>query len=1705
MEFVGRSVRKEFKGHGFFAGTVKSYAAASGLFEVVYEDGNTEELSFDEVSLLLGGGAEADLVEVAAKRSRLGRKPKKRRRIERKREIRGNAALGNDSGFGGDLNENCNLSDGSEGKLEVDQGFGGNLRKNVAVSGIVNENVDSRNVVDKTLEQETGLIANGNVNEVDNLKNGIDLNAGFNLNLNDGCDLNVDPNVGKEEIAEIRDCIDLNLDANDEFVENQNVDSLGGSAVLTHGSQRRGCNFDLNLEVNEEFKDTEGDCEEKFKVNPRFELVEESLKNERSGDAEEKVIDDGNSNETWKEVYIDINEDIPMTSVDDPIDCAAGERLDNTYCCSSGDLKADGSLGIFETSCINDSGLVEVPVKDSLYEARTPMIHGNLGDSGSPCIQKSSRRKRRKLLDNLISTTTETVLRRSARRGSAQNHVSVSDPFSSSAVSAITEEKPSISGCEEAENPSVLFQELELPPSSQHLNLDGIPILDVFSIYACLRSFSTLLFLSPFKLEDFVAALTCKSPSSLFDHVHVSILQTLRKHLEWLANDGSETASDCLRSLNWDFLDLITWPIFMVEYFLIHSSGLKPGFDLSCFKLYKTDYYTQPASVKVEILRCLCDDLIEVEAMRLEINRRSLAAEPDMVNDRNLNYEVCKKRKALVEVAGTSNANDEVDDDTTDWNSDECCLCKMDGNLICCDGCPAAYHSKCVGVSNDLLPEGDWYCPECLIDRHRPWMKLQKSLRGAELLGIDPRGRLYFKSFGYLLVSDSFDSESAFNYYTRDDLNKVIKVLRSSGFFYGGILVAICKHWDIPVSFDGAYSEIGCLMPPYPLAFSETCAVKNETDEDRKLQENSGTVTAIPNIASEVSAETMQVERSVMLCDPDEPDFVGLHPEDCSLPSASLHVRKGITRKGGTSEMHCGIGYMNYYSFGQIASSVAEELTRKPSEKIKEDKIITEEEIVSAQMKTILKKSSKFFWPNIEDLNTGARKEKCGWCFSCKAPADDKDCLFIMSMGSIKDASNSDRVGLQSKKNGKGHLNDVSCQILSIHDRLQGLLLGPWLSPLHTELWRKYLLYASGIASIKYLLLMLEANLRHRALSADWLKHVDSVNTMGSASHVVTSLRSRRRPKCSDSESNPSLNAASGLGMFWWRGGRLSRQVFSWKVLPRSLTSKAAKQAGCTKILGILYPENSEYAKRSKSVAWRAAVEASTSAEQLALQVRELDSNIRWDDIENSHPLPTLDKESRKSIKLFKKVIVRRKSSEGGAVKYLLDFGKRRAIPDIVKGFGSLVEELSSDKKKYWLDESYLPLHLLKSFEEKRIARKSTDVKSGKVLEVARVTKRPREEKGFMYLFSKAERSEYYKCAHCNKDVLIREAVSCQSCEGFFHKRHARKSAGAVVARYKYTCYRCQKGLRPKIDTKRRKVETKGGKVQPHKCKPKGGKVQSQKFTNSQTGRRSMRLKNKKKALAGGRQVRLKNSKTVPASVPLRRSPRKAKCLPVQNKRHSKRKKGKKGKSNKGTYKKPNTATWQKKRTQVYHSYWLNGLLLSRKPSDERVMHFRDKKLLVHSECVSTILDQLKCHLCCEARYSSSLNYISCEICGVWFHGDAFGLNSENIGKLIGFKCHMCREGNPPICPHLEDVKTDVPQLAEAQIDGTVDCSEEVPNSVPPLSEAELWEGMGFRILSSRFSVTVKETIFLGEGEYREVFNYLYKSCDCNVKPLRTT
>ncbi|RHY51929.1 hypothetical protein DYB30_010849 [Aphanomyces astaci] len=51
--------------------------------------------------------------------------------------------------------------------------------------------------------------------------------------------------------------------------------------------------------------------------------------------------------------------------------------------------------------------------------------------------------------------------------------------------------------------------------------------------------------------------------------------------------------------------------------------------------------------------------------------------------------------------------------ETNDLNEDACHRCGTAGELICCDGCPAAFHLSCAGLHRLPAPTVDWYCQTC--------------------------------------------------------------------------------------------------------------------------------------------------------------------------------------------------------------------------------------------------------------------------------------------------------------------------------------------------------------------------------------------------------------------------------------------------------------------------------------------------------------------------------------------------------------------------------------------------------------------------------------------------------------------------------------------------------------------------------------------------------------------------------------------------------------------------------------------------------------------------------------------------------------------------------------------------------------------------------------------------------------------------------
>ncbi|XP_041658958.1 autoimmune regulator [Cheilinus undulatus] len=69
--------------------------------------------------------------------------------------------------------------------------------------------------------------------------------------------------------------------------------------------------------------------------------------------------------------------------------------------------------------------------------------------------------------------------------------------------------------------------------------------------------------------------------------------------------------------------------------------------------------------------------------------------------------------------AATDTLDQEVETNsiTVHYNDDECAVCKDGGELICCDGCPRAFHLTCLHPPLASIPSGRWQCQWCCGNR----------------------------------------------------------------------------------------------------------------------------------------------------------------------------------------------------------------------------------------------------------------------------------------------------------------------------------------------------------------------------------------------------------------------------------------------------------------------------------------------------------------------------------------------------------------------------------------------------------------------------------------------------------------------------------------------------------------------------------------------------------------------------------------------------------------------------------------------------------------------------------------------------------------------------------------------------------------------------------------------------------------------------
>ncbi|XP_047328368.1 DDT domain-containing protein PTM-like [Impatiens glandulifera] len=1233
----------------------------------------------------------------------------------------------------------------------------------------------------------------------------------------------------------------------------------------------------------------------------------------------------------------------------------------------------------------------------------------------------------------------------------------------------------------------------DLPPSTGNIGVPEEYVSHLFSVYTFLRSFSIRLFLSPFTLDDLVGSLNCTFSSTLLDSIHVALMRAIRRNLETLSTDGSELASKCLRYINWSLLDTLTWPAFLVQYLMVMGSATGPEWEGFYIDALERDYHALPTGRKLMVLQVLCNDVLDSSELRSEIDTREeseVGLESDAVAA-TVNESVTKRVqrgrprtsggingavKSSLETAQPNsysstlsipkatdvNAGDDVEDD---GNGDECRLCGMDGTLLCCDGCPSAYHSRCIGINKMFLPEGPWFCQECTINKIYPIIVTETSLRGAKSFGIDQYGQLFVGTCDHLLVLNTLvNSGLCVRYYNQKDIPKALEALCLSIPYidlYLEICRAIVQNWNLNQDLLAFMERIemvknsaglnGNGQMSVPLPFDDesqrSCAVENENAAN-SLTTNSNLkhvhlVTPSMELVSSktsshniIPAELAFPFDNAVLPKQSKVDNMsssslvqqaypfGLSYQRVQEKSNSIEHTSGSRNtnensrtyvNGATVNVHSqahmlngpfsgknhkylsdciymGLqfkchAYINHYTHGDFAASAAANLAVVMSEENRTSGLqASDRKVVSAsislQVKAFSSASIRFFWPHSEKKLVDVPRERCGWCFACRAAVTSRrGCLLNAAASNAIKGATKILSGLRPVKSGEGSLPCIATYIMVIEESLFGLTVGPFQNANYRQQWRKELEQASTCKAIKSGLLELEENIRAVTLSVDWIKLVDILSVESSASHNVTHVsgstqkrgpgRRGRKPaaasEVTDDDSNNKLNV-----FLWWRGGMLSKLIFQRGLLPSSIVRKASRLGGSRKIPGIHYTDDSEIPKRSRQLVWRAAVEMSKNTSQLALQVRYLDLHIKWGDLVRPDQNIQETKGAESEASAFRNAFVCAKKVLDDRIIYGVAFGNQKHLPSRVMKSIIEVEQRESKEEIYWFLETGIPLYLIKDYECKTgnaclpLTHKSVSVFS----KLQKNQLKASRKNIFNYLTRRRDNLDTCYCASCQTDVLLGSAVTCRSCQGFCHERCTLSSTRTSLkgeVEHSVTCKKCYR--------------------------PKDLPLKESNNDSPSSPLFLLRQDYHQKAESVAKSAKQKIHAPLPQPLAFVENTR----SPVETKSAN------------------DESILSKSRRKICS--W--GLIWRKKNTDDSGTDFRLKNILLKGSSDTSWAGSIECHLC-HSPYNPNLIYIRCDTCGNWYHGDAVELDESKIFELLGFKCCRCRRIRSPLCPYLD-------------------------------------------------------------------------------------
>lgn len=156
---------------------------------------------------------------------------------------------------------------------------------------------------------------------------------------------------------------------------------------------------------------------------------------------------------------------------------------------------------------------------------------------------------------------------------------------------------------------------LTLPKSSDDLLVPRDIVMQCLSIYEVLRHFRTLVRLSPFRFEDFCAALMCDDQTNLMTEIHITLIKALlREEDSQQTHFGPLDQKDSV-NISLYFVDAMTWPDVLRSY--VESDK---GFDQNILNiLTNSEYPFSGIDDRIHVLQFLTGQFLITNPVREDL------------------------------------------------------------------------------------------------------------------------------------------------------------------------------------------------------------------------------------------------------------------------------------------------------------------------------------------------------------------------------------------------------------------------------------------------------------------------------------------------------------------------------------------------------------------------------------------------------------------------------------------------------------------------------------------------------------------------------------------------------------------------------------------------------------------------------------------------------------------------------------------------------------------------------------------------------------------------------------------------------------------------------------------------------------------------------------------------------------------------------